>query len=246
MTITKADDHVGTDGTGSVTVTDTTDIANTSGNLQVAFLVHRTSTLTASITDTSGGGDGDWNGPYTAETEIGDSSWRRAIAWFWRTVPSDAGNFDVKWSSSANCVAMVYEFNSDTGGGSWQLDSSTSAGSFSTNSGQTTVATLECATVTPGAEGVVAAAIVARHGDPDDEDSWDESFITGVSNSIGGTAAGCGGFSAYRIVNSTAVNPAATWTTNAAVTSAIAAFSYASQGSSVPARATTNLMMLTR
>lgn len=223
-----------TDFGGASSTTDVTlsNLLNTEGNFQAVIIVHRDESLTPSIT-----GD-DWNTPSTGdgtlvETEIANTSARRAIALFYRTVPASQSAPQVGWSgASTNKVAVGFEWSSDTAGGTWDHDANAAS-----DNGTTEGTSLASGSAAPAnSEAVTGYFLVARNGSVEAEDTYSNSFVTGPSDECcgGQPANAASGFSGSKIASGTQTTTAS-WTTSALATGLIAAFSVSSGDTQAPA-----------
>lgn len=209
---------VASDATPIVAGATTLTLNSTEGNLQVCYVTHRSASQTPTIT-----GDG-WSAAVLIESEIANTSARRAIAMFWRVVPAgQSTDITLSWSGTPNRIAFGYEYNTDTAGGTWSFDGTNNA-----DNGTTAGTSLGSNAVTPAnAEAVAVAGLVARNGDVAAEDSYSDAFITGVSASSGVGVNELSGFSGYKIVDTTpaAMSTTASWTTSALATALIGVWS---------------------
>ncbi len=226
MTITFQSSGANTAGNNSdVSIT----LTGTEGNFQIVFLVHRSGSATSPSMDGSG-----WNTPTVGngelyEDNIGDASNRRAIVVFYRTVPASAGaTVTGRWGgfgSNPEKVMFGIEFSTDTSSPTWSKDN------HATSTNDTTAGTsLASGSAAPtNSEAVTVYGLVTRHGAPDNEDSYSNSFTAGPGASPGEGSGDAAGFGGYKIATGTQTTTAS-WTTSAKASGMIVAVSVAGAG----------------
>lgn len=198
------------------------------GNVQVVFATHRAASMTPDIDGTG------WSTPQLGvdfiETEITNTSARRAIVAWRRVVPAGASaTVNAGWTTSADIVVFGVELAKSEG--EWSLD-----GWNNNDNGTTAGTSLASNSVTPAnAKAFAIDALVARHGQirEGNEDTYSDAFVVGPGdNTVSGNLANnLSGFSGYKIVDTAAaMSTTASWTTSALATSLIGVLSVSTGG----------------
>lgn len=213
-----ASDNASGSGTNQLT------LSSTEGNLQVVYSSHRDGSLTPSI-DGSG-----WSTARLIETEIANSSARRAIVMWWRIVPaSQSTNINVDFSATTGKATVGYELTSDTPGGTWRFFDTQGDGWETADNGVTETTSLASGAIKPHhAQAVAIMGMATRHGDPPEEDSYSDGFTAGEGIQTALTANAIGMSSGYKIVNAAPaeMSTTASWDTLALATSIIGVWGY--------------------